>query len=254
MNGIITFALKQRILVVILLLLVLGGRRRRLPQPQHRGLSRSGAAAGRRRHAEHRPVGRGDRALHHHPDRDPDGRASRTSRRSARSRCSACPTSRCSSPTTSPIDQAEQWVINRLSQLGALPNGAQPQISPTSPIGEIYRYRVVGPPGYSVTDLKTLEDWVLERRFKAVPGRHRRHRLGRQDQDLRGRDRSAQADRLRPVGAAGAAGARQRQHQRRRPDRQLRRAIGRGSRRRPDPFDRRHPQHDARRTTRARRC
>src|SRR6202790_1037900 len=66
--------------------------------------------------------------------------------------------------------QAEQWVINRLSQLGPLPNGAQPQISPTSPIGEIFRYRVVGPPNYSVTDLKTLQDWVLERRFKAVPG------------------------------------------------------------------------------------
>ncbi len=66
--------------------------------------------------------------------------------------------------------QAEQWVTNRLSQLAALPNGATPQISPTSPIGEIYRYRVVGPPNYSVTDLKTLEDWVLERRFKAVPG------------------------------------------------------------------------------------
>jgi heavy metal efflux system protein len=66
--------------------------------------------------------------------------------------------------------QAEQWVTNRLSQLAALPNGAQPQISPTSPIGEIYRYRVVGPPNYSSTDLKTLEDWVLERRFKAVPG------------------------------------------------------------------------------------
>jgi cobalt-zinc-cadmium resistance protein CzcA len=66
--------------------------------------------------------------------------------------------------------QAEQWVINKLSQLPALPNGVQPQISPTSPIGEIYRYHVVGPPGYSVTDLKTIEDWVLERRFKAIPG------------------------------------------------------------------------------------
>jgi cobalt-zinc-cadmium resistance protein CzcA len=67
-------------------------------------------------------------------------------------------------------DEAEQRVINRLSQLGGLPNGAQPQLSPESPIGEIYRYRVEGPPGYSVTDLKTLQDWVLERRFKAVPG------------------------------------------------------------------------------------
>src|ERR1700689_505840 len=67
-------------------------------------------------------------------------------------------------------EQAEQWVINRLSQLPPLPNGAQPGISPASPIGEILRYRVVGPPGYSVQDLKTIEDWLLERRFKAVPG------------------------------------------------------------------------------------
>ena len=36
--------------------------------------------------------------------------------------------------------------------------------------GKIYRYRLVGPPGYSVTDLKTIEDWILQRRFKAVPG------------------------------------------------------------------------------------
>jgi len=66
--------------------------------------------------------------------------------------------------------QAEQWVINRLAQLAPLPNGAQPSISPWSPIGEIYRYRVVGPTGFSVTDLKTIEDWMLERRFKAIPG------------------------------------------------------------------------------------
>jgi len=67
-------------------------------------------------------------------------------------------------------DEAQQWVINRLSQLSQLPNGAVPQISPESPIGEIYRYRIVGPSDYSVTDLKTLQDWILERRFKAIPG------------------------------------------------------------------------------------
>jgi cobalt-zinc-cadmium resistance protein CzcA len=66
--------------------------------------------------------------------------------------------------------QAEQWVSNRLAQLPTLPNGVQPQISPWSPIGEIFRYQITGPPGYSVTDLKTLQDWVLQRRFKAVPG------------------------------------------------------------------------------------
>src|SRR6516165_9681736 len=67
-------------------------------------------------------------------------------------------------------DEAEQRVINRLAQLSPLPNGATPQISPDSPIGEIYRYRVTGPPGFTVTDLKTIEDWILERRLKAVPG------------------------------------------------------------------------------------
>src|SRR5215471_17484199 len=67
-------------------------------------------------------------------------------------------------------EQASQMVINRLSQLPALPNGAQPFLSPTSPIGEIFRYRVVGPPGYSVTDLKTIQDWILLRRLKSVPG------------------------------------------------------------------------------------
>jgi heavy metal efflux system protein len=67
-------------------------------------------------------------------------------------------------------EQAEQKVLNRLSQLAALPNQAQPSISPVSPIGEIYRYRLVGPSNYSVMDLKTLQDWVLARRFRAVPG------------------------------------------------------------------------------------
>jgi cobalt-zinc-cadmium resistance protein CzcA len=67
-------------------------------------------------------------------------------------------------------EEAEQKVLNRLAQLAPLPNGAQPQISPTSPTGEIYRYQLVGPPGYSVMDLKTLQDWVLQRRFRAVPG------------------------------------------------------------------------------------
>jgi heavy metal efflux system protein len=67
-------------------------------------------------------------------------------------------------------EEAEQKVFNRLAQLAPLSNNAQPQISPWSPIGEIMRYRIVGPPGYSSTDLKTLQDWLLQRRFKAVPG------------------------------------------------------------------------------------
>lgn len=66
---------------------------------------------------------------------------------------------------------AQQMVLGRLSQLsGSLPAGAQPTISPTSPIGEIYRYRLTAPKGYSVMDLKTLQDWTLQRRFKRIPG------------------------------------------------------------------------------------
>src|SRR6267378_1284814 len=67
-------------------------------------------------------------------------------------------------------DEALQQVLNRLSQLTGLPNGVQPRINPVSPIGEIYRYKLAGPPGYGVLDFKTLQDWVLQRRFRAVPG------------------------------------------------------------------------------------
>ncbi|TGD93869.1 efflux RND transporter permease subunit [Methylobacterium nonmethylotrophicum] len=66
--------------------------------------------------------------------------------------------------------EAEQQVLNRLAQLDGLPNGAKPAISPVSPIGEIFRYKLVAPDGYSVLDLKTLQDWVLRKRFRAVPG------------------------------------------------------------------------------------
>src|SRR5918997_382533 len=58
-------------------------------------------------------------------------------------------------------DQALQQVLNRLGQLDGLPEGVEPQISPLSPIGEIMRYRLVGAPGDSIADLKTLQDWGL---------------------------------------------------------------------------------------------
>ncbi|WCM28540.1 CusA/CzcA family heavy metal efflux RND transporter [Sphingomonas sp. QA11] len=67
-------------------------------------------------------------------------------------------------------EAAKQQVINRLSQLPPLAGGAQPTLSPTSPVGEIYRYKLSAPAGYSVMDLKTLQDWVLQRRFKRIPG------------------------------------------------------------------------------------
>src|SRR5580658_3213379 len=61
-----------------------------------------------------------------------------------------------------------QEVINRL-QFVQLPAGLQGQLSPWNAIGEVFRYRVVGK-GYTLRDLKTAEDWILERQFKQVQG------------------------------------------------------------------------------------
>lgn len=66
-------------------------------------------------------------------------------------------------------DYDRQEVLNRL-QLAQLPPGIQPQLSPTSAVGEIYRYQLVGAPGVSLMELKTAQDWILERQFKQVPG------------------------------------------------------------------------------------
>lgn len=64
--------------------------------------------------------------------------------------------------------QDRQEVINRL-QAVALPSGVQPELSPWTAIGEIYRYQLVGP-DYSLIDLRVAEDWIVERQFKQVPG------------------------------------------------------------------------------------
>src|SRR5258708_7252601 len=67
-------------------------------------------------------------------------------------------------------DAALQQVLNRLAQLAPLPGNVQPQMSALRRVGEIFRYRLVGPPNYSVLDLKTIQDWILQRRFRSVPG------------------------------------------------------------------------------------
>ena len=61
-----------------------------------------------------------------------------------------------------------QEVLNRL-QLVSLPPGVQPQLSPNSAVGEIYRYQLVGNSS-SLMDLRVAQDWILERQFKQIPG------------------------------------------------------------------------------------
>ena len=62
-----------------------------------------------------------------------------------------------------------QQAINRLKD-AILPTGVQPVISPAGGISEIFRYELRGPPGMDVMQLKTLQDWVVERKLRIVPG------------------------------------------------------------------------------------
>ena len=64
---------------------------------------------------------------------------------------------------------AREQVFQRLSEV-TYPLGVTPALSPlTSPSGLVYRY-VLESPDRTQQDLKTIEDWVLERAYKAVPG------------------------------------------------------------------------------------
>src|SRR5215471_15694831 len=67
-------------------------------------------------------------------------------------------------------DWNRQKVLERLSQL-TLPQNLQPQIGTDySPVGQIYWYTLSSAnPQYDLMELKSLEDWVLEKQFKSVP-------------------------------------------------------------------------------------
>jgi cobalt-zinc-cadmium resistance protein CzcA len=64
--------------------------------------------------------------------------------------------------------KARQEVINRIGFV-TLPSGVTPGLSPWSPTGEIVRYVLEGP-GYTTNQLKAVQDWVLNRALKQVPG------------------------------------------------------------------------------------
>ncbi len=64
---------------------------------------------------------------------------------------------------------ARQEVINRIGFVANLPPGVQPGLSPWSPTGEIVRYVLEGP-GFTTNQLKAIQDWVMQRALKTVPG------------------------------------------------------------------------------------
>src|SRR5246127_5136282 len=67
-------------------------------------------------------------------------------------------------------DWNRQKVLERLSQV-TLPTGLQPQIGTDySPVGQIYWYTLRSTnPKYDLMELKSIEDWYLEKQFKSVP-------------------------------------------------------------------------------------
>ena len=57
-----------------------------------------------------------------------------------------------------------------LQQNVTLPQNQIPQIQQSSLVGEVYRYQVVGPPNFGLTNLRTVQDWVVTRRLSTIPG------------------------------------------------------------------------------------
>jgi cobalt-zinc-cadmium resistance protein CzcA len=62
-----------------------------------------------------------------------------------------------------------QQVTNRLKD-ATLPATVTPVISPAGGISEILRYQLKGPPGMDLIQLKTIQDWVVERKLRIVSG------------------------------------------------------------------------------------
>ncbi len=57
-----------------------------------------------------------------------------------------------------------------LQQNVSLPGGLAPTIQQNSTTGEIFRYQVVGPKHFGITNLRTVQDWIVARRLKTIPG------------------------------------------------------------------------------------
>src|SRR6202140_3826067 len=60
--------------------------------------------------------------------------------------------------------------LNSIAQNVSLPGNQVPQIQQSSLVGEVYRYTVTGPKDFGITNLRTVEDWVVLRRLYTVPG------------------------------------------------------------------------------------
>jgi heavy metal efflux system protein len=67
-------------------------------------------------------------------------------------------------------DFAYAQTVIALQQNVSLPNGVSANVAQNSGTGEIMRYEVVGPPHFGITNLRTVQDWVIRRRLLQVHG------------------------------------------------------------------------------------
>ena len=69
-----------------------------------------------------------------------------------------------------PYDFAYAQATLALQQNVTLPGGQIASVNQNSGSGEIVRYTVEGPQRYSLTDLRTIQDWIVLRRLSTIPG------------------------------------------------------------------------------------
>lgn len=66
-------------------------------------------------------------------------------------------------------NQMQRTLVTERLREASLPEGVEAVLGPqATPVGQIYRYTLAGP--RSLRDLRSLQDWVVERRLRAVPG------------------------------------------------------------------------------------
>ncbi len=98
-------------------------------------------------------------------------------------------------------------MINRIGMVSNLPTGIAPTLSPWSPTGEIVRYVLEGR-SYTLNQLKAVQDCVMERQLRTVPGvidvtgfgrTVKQYQILLDSQLMRHYDVTLQVDRSRPV-------------------------------------------------------
>ena len=169
-KGLIAFCLSRRAIVVFGLLLFAGGRVRRLHNNStsrhiripRRSFSRSPP---RPRDCPRKRWSATTRA------RSKSGSTRRPgSTSSARLPSTACPSCASSSSTAWTFISLTRQAAIALQQNVNLPGGQVPTIQQNSTTGEIYRYQVVGPKHFGITNLRTVQDWIVRRRLLTIPG------------------------------------------------------------------------------------